>query len=308
MKQTCWAIILTISFLPSASFGACIPTVDIETADSLQNDEKHTTLHTLFWMPNMKKGMRLLIESREQSAFFTLMDCYDLSQRPSIMNIDDWTGVECDLLGSSMLPVNVETINKFQTTLEESIKDIIGESNDGLLRTKEVLSILFPEALLIPFALYFTRKLPPEDIKSEGKNTASSSKQKNKFKSLLDRLKTPLSKSMTFKKFRPKAIIRLGQLTSYWLLLLVVYDFLFPEKPGEVMEDFLETIKEENLLTSNYDIFKILREDTQGNNTDHMVFRRQRDHMFSNYHIYDSILDAVRNTYRNTEQEVCTTN
>ena len=307
MKQTCWAIILTISFLPFSSFGACIPTVDIETVDSLQKGDQHI-LRTTFWIPNMKKGMRLLIESREENAFFTLMDCSDISQRPSIMNINDWTDVECDLLGNAMLPVNIETINKFQTTLEESIKETVRESNDGFFRTREVLGILFPEALLIPIALYFTRKLPTEDSKGEDKtkSTSSSSKQKNKFKALLDRLKKPLSESMTFKKFRPKVMIRTSQIGAYLILGLAIHDLFFREKPGEVMEDFLNTIKEENLLLSNYEIFKIVREDMQGENENHMVFRRERDYMFTNADIYDRILDAVKNTYRNTEQEVCT--
>ena len=230
-------------------------------------------IRSYFWMPQLKRGIRIARTTVHGESFFIMIGCQGL-RTPSIETMDDWTLADCRPLGDVWLPMpepeklkNPETsyfIKKFEESLENHSD---GFSNDDLISKAVDITKTFIEG---SFGLALVT-LPgvPEKVKAQ--KDASSRKRWIRVRGLV------------------KAIGWLWIFNALW----EAFD-IYRQDSGTQES---EAVKELEKILLSIEKNGILHLD--GEETDRRV-----DHLFS----FESILDSFEKAALQTYQDICQSN
>ncbi len=136
MRLPCFIGFLIV-FIGLAQGRACVTTEQISPLNP------QVQVRTYFWMPQLKRGVRIAQTTVDKKNFFIMMGCRG-SQAPSIEIMDDWTSVECRSLGNIWLPMQGPGKSKtpetsyFLRKFEESLEDYSRQFSHDDLVTKAV--------------------------------------------------------------------------------------------------------------------------------------------------------------------------
>ena len=142
------------------------------TNEELSALDPKVQIKTYFWMPQLKRGVRIAQTTYRGKSYFIMIGC-EGNRSPSVETMDDWSSAECKPLGHVWLPIMEPNeqrsgeipyyIEKIQEFLEESRNKMTEKSlsDKAISMAEHFLSLTLGTALFsVPF---FYNK----DIKNE---------------------------------------------------------------------------------------------------------------------------------------------